>query len=494
MIDTALRNQVLGYYSIPSAIAVIDAPFRERRALQARLGLSADELQGELTRRHEFAHYRQIMSTPFGILLWRCFNSLICDIEHIAVDVSGREPMPRWQPPLHSWVLAGGLPPAPHDPRYLYLLHVCAQVDALQNFLGALIGAPAGLTVGAFLQTCQQAIAEICERSDLRCTLQFKSRRDPSEPLYGPGVLSGVELMEAATRLEERLLLQDLPDSTAQIERWEKTAIFGVYEPGYRWLLAETGDAQVALALIDVAFMTPFDPAFLQGSGGEVFIEDLLPALRLPRLVQEAKRHFWSNDPQALDRLMGSTLCEAIGLESPQSIATRGATAAYNGPRSWGTDFAKQGGPAHLDPALVFNYFDSECRRAMQLRAASPSAVHREPYTTNIAFRPAIIFYRDAVVFGVNDLEQRENGILLVAALFRKFLYDAQILGAIGMPAEHDADALRGMLWQRLSTRHPRGDWIFETVDAWRQQGINDDTLRDLFFGRSLPLFAAAGS
>lgn len=76
--------------------------------------------------------------------------------------------------------------------------------------------------------------------------------------------------------------------------------------------MAETGAAQVALALLDVAFMAPFDLAFMQGSNEEVFIEDLLPSLRLPRLVKEVKQHFWSIKEQALDQLMGHTLCDAI--------------------------------------------------------------------------------------------------------------------------------------------------------------------------------------
>jgi hypothetical protein len=49
MIDTELRDQVLGYYSIPSAIAMIDAPFRERRTIDTREEIAADELQEPCT-------------------------------------------------------------------------------------------------------------------------------------------------------------------------------------------------------------------------------------------------------------------------------------------------------------------------------------------------------------------------------------------------------------------------------------------------------------
>lgn len=488
MIDPELRDQVLGYYSVPSAIAMIDAPFRERRMIDTREGMAADELQDDLTRRHEFAHYRQIMTTPFGFLLWRCFKSLISDVEHIAVEVSKREPLPKWRVPIHRWVMEGGLSIDPTNPRHLYLLHVCNQVDVLQDFLGALIGRPVGLTVGAFLGTCRAAFAELCRRSDLDHVPIFCSRRSNSELLYGPNVLSGAELMEAATRLEERLVVESFPDSKARLEQWEATAIFGVYEPGYRWLMAETSDAQVALALLDVAFMAPFDLAFMQGGDEEVFIEDLLPSLRLPRLVKEAKRYFWSSGTQELDQLMGHTLCDAIGLESPHAIAARGAEATYNGPSSWGIDFEKDGGAAALNPRLAFDYFDSECRRAMQLRSSSPSVVHREPYTTDIIFRPAVIFYRDVVIFGVNDLENRENGFMLVAALFRKFLNNVQLLRAIGLPDDHDLGAMRDLLWRRLSEPDSGGTWMFDVANGLRQNGISDERLRELFFGHSLAI------
>ena len=38
----------------------------------------------------------------------------------------------------------------------------------------------------------------------------------------------------------------------------------------------------------------------------------------------------------------------------------------------------------------------------------------------------------------------------------------------------------------------PRGNWMFEMADGMRKQGIADETLRDVFFGRSLPPVCAA--
>lgn len=105
------------------------------RQLDTLKGIPTDELQDDLTRRHEFAHYRQIMTTPFGFLLWRCFKSLVSDIEHIAIEVSTRQPAPKWCVPIHRWPLEGGLSVDPTNPRHYYLLHVCKQIDVLQDFL-----------------------------------------------------------------------------------------------------------------------------------------------------------------------------------------------------------------------------------------------------------------------------------------------------------------------------------------------------------------------
>ena len=109
MIDIALRDRTLGYYSAPSAIAAIDAPFRERRETTTDVSIADEEIQDDLTRRHEFAHYRQVMTTTFGFLLWRCYKSLLADVEHIAAEVSRREPLPAWKVPLHEWARSGGL-------------------------------------------------------------------------------------------------------------------------------------------------------------------------------------------------------------------------------------------------------------------------------------------------------------------------------------------------------------------------------------------------
>jgi hypothetical protein len=506
MINENLRNQVLGYYSIPSSIAVLAFPFRERHAINTGDPITLKELHADLTRRHEFAHYRQSMSTPFGILLWRCFNSLISDIEYIAAFVSSFSPLPAWEVPIHSGVLQGGLDAAiqggakdsgapenmslePLAAKLRYLRHVAEQVDVLYCFLTALIGHPGAMTVGEFLSVYEKSIVEICNRFDLVCKAKVASKRKHSETLYPQGNVSVAELVEAATRFEERLMLESFPQRTALIAEWEASAIHGVYEPAYRWLLSATTDTKVSLALIDLAFMAPIDPAFMQADDPVFYIEDLLPTLRLPRLVQEAKNHFWDEDRKELDDLLGSRICVGAGLWAPYEVAKRGVNATYLGESSWGADYRRRGGSPELDPAQAFLYIASEFQRAMSIRATSPSALLYESDDGGIPFRPTITFYENHINFGVNDLQNREAAVFLLASLFHKFLHDSAMLELIGMQESHDIKQLCALLKKRMSTPARSGDWFHSIFDSMRNSGIADSTIDHLFFGQSSPAF-----
>jgi hypothetical protein len=62
----------------------------------------------ELIRRHEHSHYRQLMSTPFGLLLWRAQNSLTSNVSFLARACCDIRPTLEIALPLHEWLYNEG--------------------------------------------------------------------------------------------------------------------------------------------------------------------------------------------------------------------------------------------------------------------------------------------------------------------------------------------------------------------------------------------------
>ena len=496
--DAKLFSVADGYFSVPNGVVVVRAPFITGITLDA-LRENPELLRAELIRRHEFAHYRQLNSTPLGLLLWRAYNSLLSDLDFICGAVTDLKPAPRFSLPIDQWVGGPALAKALQDGAVFrkdrisivwndrdstmdYVRHLGGQVGGLRRFLDAILNRSA-MTVGEFVGIANAALEEMGRRSDLRPTKEWTTRLPDETPLYTSDRFSGTELIEAAARLVERQVIEHIDDAPSRLSDWEKAGIHGVYAPAYRWLMSEVGSVEAAIALLDLAFMTPIDMAFFDAVDGELLVEDVLPGFRLPRLAGVAAGRFWPERGAELDEFLGSSLCEAAGLVRAERIADVGSTATFSGPKSWGADHRLLGLNANNNPALIQDYVQEQVRRAMILRKESPSSLLQENHLEEYLFRPLIIFYEDRVVFGIHELEKKKDGLLLCINAFIKFVHDGALSTSLGVNNQAELHRLQKLMIARAFPADAGEDWFaksFQLGSISPEQKINLFSMFDI--------------
>jgi hypothetical protein len=486
---------------VPGAMAVREADWsRVIRSSELRHGTRAvQDLQ--LTVQHEEAHYRQLMTTPMGLLLWRALNSLCADVEYIALECGSFRPELSLKLPLHRWYLGAGQveyanalqsgkrtttrPAAatsiPEAERRKYMVGLCLAIESIEGFLRGLLE-DAGCTVGEFVEAANLAFGEMGKRSDLSIPFVWTTRLDPRTLIVADGRLSGVELIEAGARLEERRLLEALPDAAERIKDWEGEAVSGVYGRGYRLLMDDIGEVRIALAVLDAAFMTPIDPALAGFAHGLLVVEDVLPSFRLPRIVKVAQEVLWPATERGMNRLVGEMLCERAGLPRPRDLAEYASRVSeFSGRRSWGADHMSRGGLEWLNPARISHVAQGEFRRAMRARCRSPLLM---PSHRRAPFAPLMMFFDDGPVFPTR-LVNRSRSVAVARALILSYLNFVHTGVCLSLLGDGDCRELtrceQGML-RRVGgeSTHLRGPDVFYQPRDANEVDLVEGLRRDL--------------
>jgi hypothetical protein len=505
-----------GYFLVPSGVSVVSGNYRSLDALgplshakyaytpvtyelPRGLQIPEDVLDVFLTQLHEQSHYRQLMSTPFGLMLWRAMNVLAADVHFLARHVSGlRPPLYPPEPPIDEWLSNGGLeqfdrslreggsidpkarPSVRHQgPDLIRYMDFLLQELRVMKFFHYGLQQRSELRVGDFISVANLAMEIMNRRSDLQVEVTWSTRLPPETLLLGDGRFAGNEIIEGAARLEEHRIMGRMEVSPEMFDKWRRTRIFGVYQPVYEHLLDELKDASAALAVLDVAMMTPIDPAFAQATGGTLVVEDVLPSFRLPRLVEAARKRFWPRDPKKWQSLLAQDLATAAGLTAPARLAEFGATATYSGDNSWSYDTRLLSGQGAEILAKPFDLAQEDVRRAMRQRLTEPTAVvihdgQLEP------IRPILTFFDDAPLLGRPGLG--DDWLLSVILSYRKFIADGIHLALLSL---FETDKLlhceRSMLQRIQSSREAPNDPLHQIAT-----NFTDEQIRNLFGVREI--------
>ena len=462
-----MKSVEQGYFSIPTGVVSINSdivpitemyekiadsiqpfpksPQNRMIRLSESQEIPREAINAELVRRHEYAHYRQLMSTPLGLLLWRVNNSLLSNISYVVRAVTCVRPLQKVELPIDIWFRKVGLEQlskaasegANFNSRWPYknvrdlrlalpyLEYVSDEISILKKFTSAILERT-DLTVGEFIEIANTSFNILQNRSNTSFDVCWSTRLPLDTPLISHNRFSGSEMIEASARLEERLWLNSFPYSPKtlrEIEMWELRAIHGVYAPAYLWLLDQLEDVGVALSIIDTAFMSPIDPAFAEVCSGSLIVEEVLPSFRLEKLVEVALTDFWPATTSELDDFLNQTLCVRAGLPKPSKVISQGLAVSYSGKNSWGYD-ARSRGEDLFDLSIVLEYSQDEVRRAMSIRERSASAFVRENYEKVGSFSPILTFYRDSVIYGMDtpSYDGRYDELYLKA--YWKFISD----------------------------------------------------------------------
>ncbi len=440
--DDRLFSASSGYFSVASGVAVLNHPFVNATAItfdEFPENKSQSDIDAELLKRHELSHYRQLMSTPLGLLLWRTYNSLISDLSFVSIALQDIRPTVKVSLPIHQWVTANPIAKLAENGSQFavdrssnwkdlgkcapYIHKICEEIGDLTAFLDAFLYNRCK-TVGEFVDLANKVFIALCKRSDLPAVAPWRTNL-PANSEFGSR-FSCTELIEAGARLTERSYLEGLPESEKRIAAWEPRAIRGVYERAYEYLLKSLGDANAALCVLDVAFMSPIDPAFAGVSENGLVVEDVLPSFTISRLCDAAVEEFWPVSDDELHIFLGTSLAQKAGLTTPIDVAGHGVECVYNGENSWGFDHRLRELPNIFSPVHIAKHTETEVRRAMKLRFENSTTLIDEKRNSDGGYdiRPLITFYTDKVVYGFKDYSGIEIGQFISISAYEKFMTD----------------------------------------------------------------------
>ena len=307
---------------------------------------SREEQLSILVHFHEQDHVVVLLSSPYGLLLWRCDQVLRIGVSYF-IDKLVEAGIEKISLPLTNWYWhCGGrdqmneaiwqgrlpwrLPTKDHrelitpPTRTLNKLDsVCEELDTVRKLKDVLFGSRPDLefysmTIGEFLQLADRAYHYLSLRSDLNFDVRWSTSLEHSSKLFENeifGPINGRHIVEAMGRIREADMQKDMGAPASEIEAWEKAAISGVYKPVYESLRNIGLESIPARNLCASALDGRIDPACVDPAEPFVEVEETLPWFRLNRLAKAFQES--GLDPSELEAVQaGRKISEMAGLDS----------------------------------------------------------------------------------------------------------------------------------------------------------------------------------
>lgn len=274
--------------------------------------LKQEELEFLLLSQHERDHFENYFSTPYGLIIFRCYLCLTSTMNWLFVSFFqpgglGHE-VPQGQP-FKNWVLkdgiawirakirsgdlklnprkdaeeksfvaATGLPYGDGILRYLQV-EVLPEIEAVSDFLHLLLHRKEGATLGDFAQAANRAYGFLAKRGDVSAGCRWTTRRpdSPLHPVMSP-ILTGTELFELSALSCESEILRAVAAPEGVVADWKDGYSHPPYEAGLE-LARESGiPISVLATMAKNALSTPCD--LVINSGDELLVETHHPTWR----------------------------------------------------------------------------------------------------------------------------------------------------------------------------------------------------------------------
>jgi hypothetical protein len=360
---------------------------------------SIDEVRPLLVTGHERFHYEQTMSTPVGLLLWRLLNCMADDIMYL-VTLAGRGEEPvQIGKPFVTWLFDGGAAEiVSHHPDRAYTVQeTVLGLAVTKDFLAALDGQSA-LSMWGFVELANQAFEYVAMRCGLPAPRTWSAYDLDADSYLPAGGLTTSQVIEGSARVWEVRLLQAMNASAAALSDWHEMSVFGDYKPVYDLLLRTIGSPQLSLMAAEQALLGPIDVA---GSGagapGTIYVEDVLPAWRLARLLARVGGVLWPGDSPGRRRLAQADLARLVPMTTPRHALAELADQPLNTADGWFADVRRGGATDEEVHAQYRSFMMREIQRGFRLRLEDPLAF-LAPAEPDV-FQPVLEIYSDSAFF-----------------------------------------------------------------------------------------------
>jgi hypothetical protein len=253
-----------------------------------------------------------------------------------------------------------------------HLFATANEILHLQRFCDYLFSR-ADISVGEFILQANEAFEPASKSSDLRWKMRWDTHRSIDSSYLTSELFSTGEIVEAGARLCEARLLERCKNRDIVLSSWMDESIHGIYKPAFEWLMSELNDFFAASLAVDLALMSPIDLVNNAAPQGTIFVEDVHPGWRLPKIVDAMRRRFMPLTKEGCGAYFDDVM-RIAGLPSVSGMLSQILDGPLNGPISWNADeiiFGKRRTDL-MSMAILCDYVECEFRANFLARVQNP--------------------------------------------------------------------------------------------------------------------------
>lgn len=279
-----------------------------------------DDINPLLISQHERQHFRQLVTSPWGLLIFRAHLSLFTLVERVlmnlssrSVDVEGLFPVVEWYQRTRESIRKSDRELHEHlEPAF-------TRIEALKCLLDEVAGVKR-LTASEFARNSNSSLDIIEELLSLPRFVRWK---EPSELGSEVPQFSVGDILEGAARMHEYGML--LPaDNDRLVAEWKRANFDPRNSSAFTYVLSELNEPRLGLFALDAALQGLVDPSWATVLPRELEVSKDHPDARLRQVVGYVRDN-WSG--QMDFGAFNASMCDALGFKVFDGAAAGQVTA-----------------------------------------------------------------------------------------------------------------------------------------------------------------------
>jgi hypothetical protein len=244
-----------------------------------------------LDRHHELCHYQSLVSSPFGMFLFRLLGAISSCVQYVSLKIAS-EYGAVYKPnlPINNWYLESGKYLIDESKKFSPDLPLRKFLEAklfeaqLYRTLETQILYPKDCLVGNLCDILNRSLRLLQALHQLPKVPKVISNYDYDSLAVENAELSTVSLLEAISMSGELQLLIGFKVSSDILHQWESTRLQGIYRTVFEYVSEQLSHSMKRANLaFDISLFGQIDPVFCDED--EILLEDIHPVMRLKRVI-----------------------------------------------------------------------------------------------------------------------------------------------------------------------------------------------------------------
>lgn len=381
-------------------------------------------------RMHERVHHAQLLSSVFGLFLWRLYHHcylkmgfIVGKIRESDLQYSCFTPLIKWYNSEEFKEIGKAIPKV--DETFLkniYKIYGKTEEDYIREYPARIILAfrdlflfldfldfiqtNKHLTMKDFVETANEVYRVLNTLDDMKTNIEWRSHNIRSSSYLPPGAISLNEMLEIDARILQLMVLSKYKIDKNEAKKFINL-LFNDEDLANKTntLASQLGGLLNIRFAVDVAINTPIDLSCYYQESGILYVEDILPQWRLYRILKTFNGSNWfanlskniGKKRKTIQYALWEDIAFNAGIPLPKNALELSLNNLFQGPDSNRDmdlyEIKKEEHPG----ILIDQYLIEEFKRGFQIRLQDSLAFLKPQKNIIEIFEPLIEFFPDNV-------------------------------------------------------------------------------------------------